>query len=235
MENKSALIAIFTILLLFVTSVVYGATLQGRLDRFGRYGISTASFVPVSRCSVDSEKILETVNSGSDGMYYFNNVEPGGYILKVWVKGFREKPLKYKIHSSDQEYVNIKPIVIHSLKFDSPREEQLFPEGFVIKPRGTHYSLPADAFLWVILSDSLNNFYLSDKPVVVHKNGKWTTGSISLHRVLTKIHVVMVTEEGNKKFKEKVSKKDWENFKDLPEGSYVIANRNIKVVSTRYF
>jgi hypothetical protein len=232
-KNKVTLIAIFTILLLSVTSAVYGATLQGRLDRFGLYGISPASFVPVSLCSDVDEKILRTVSSGSDGMYYFNNVKPGDYILKVWVKGFMKKPLKYKIHSSDQEYVNIKPIVIHSLKFDIPREGQLIIEGSIIKPRGTHYSLPADAFLWVVISDSLNNFYLRDNPVVVHKDGTWTTDSLSIGRYLTKIHVVIVTEEGNKKFKEKVSKRERGGFKDFPEGSCVIASRNIKVVNTR--
>jgi len=233
MKNKTALSAIFTILLLFVTSVVYSATLQGRLDRFGPNGILPASFVPVSIYSDIDEKILGTVSSGSDGMYYFNHVKPGDYILKVWVKGFRKKSLNYKVHISDQEYINIKPIVIHSLKFDIPQKGGRFIEGIVIKPRGTHYSLPADAFLWVVLSDSLNNFYLRDNPVVVHKDGTWTTDSISIGRYLTKIHVVIVTEDGNKKFKEKVSKKERGGFKDFPEGSYVIASRNIKVRHTR--
>ncbi len=222
---------VFTIItLLFLsTSIIYSATLQGKLNRFGSNGILPASFVSVTLHSIPDKKILRTVNSGSDGMYYFNNIVPGDYILKIWVRGFRNKSLNYKVHVFEREYTNIKPIVIHSLEFEIPQKGSRLIEGTVIKPQGTHYSLPEDAFLWIVLSDSLNNYFLRDLPVFVHEDGSWTSNTVSIGRNITKIHAVMLTREGNKIFQEKVEKKERQGFKDFPEGSYIIASQDIKV------
>jgi|GEM_PF-785078 len=231
MKKRTNFIIVFTIIILlfFFTSIVYSATLQGKLNRFGSHGILPASFVPVTLHSIPDKKILRTVISGSDGMYYFNNIVPGDYILKIWVMGFRNKSLNYKVHVFEQEYTNIKPIVIHSLEFEIPQKGSRFIEGTVIRPRGTHYSLPDDALLWIVLSDSLNNYYLRDLPVFVHEDGTWTSKSVTIGRNITKIHAVMVTQEGNKIFQEKVEKKERQGFKDFPEDSYIVASQDIKV------
>jgi hypothetical protein len=148
MKKRTNLMIVFSIIILlfFSTSIIYSANLQGKFNRFGPLGILPASFVPVTLHPIPDKKVLKTVYSGSDGMYYFNNIVPGDYILKIWVKGFRNKSLNYKVHVFEWEYTNIKPIVIHSLKFEIPQKGSRLIEGTVIKPRGTYYSLPDDVF-----------------------------------------------------------------------------------------
>jgi hypothetical protein len=231
MKKRTNFMIGFTIIILFLfsTSIVYSANLQGKLNRFGPHGILPASFVPVTLHTIPDKKILRTVNSGSDGMYYFNHIVPGDYILRIWVKNFRNESLNYTVRVLEQEYTNIKPIVIHFLEFEIPKKGSRLIEGTVIKPRGSHYALPDDAFLWIVLSDSLNNYFLRDLPVFVDKDGSWTSNTVSIGRNITGIHAVMLTREGNKIFQKKVEKKEWQGFKDLPGGSYIIASQDIKV------
>ena len=238
MKMKNIVIQILSFILLASASfVAYGSTLQGKLEYFGENGLGPASFIAVTLHPKASQRNPQTANSGSDGMYYFKDVQPGDYILKVWVNGFEEKSIDYEIRVPNQEEINIKKIVTHSLKFEKPGKGSRIIEGTIIKPRGTYYSISANASLWIAFSDLYNNLYFSDNPVVLHKDGTWTTtDSIFIYPSnATKISVVMITEEESKKFKKKVSEgreNIWPKFTDIPINSYfILASCDIRIVT----
>lgn len=234
MKNIAILILIF-ILSSTASFVAYGSTLQGKLEYFGERGLGPAPFIAVTLNPKASQRNPQTENSGSDGMYYFYNVEPGDYVLKIWRSGFDNKSINYKIHVPDKEHVNIKKIVIHSLKFKIPKKGKKFYLGTKIKPSGTYYSIP-DNVSWIAFSDKYNNLYFSDNPVILQKDGKWTTNSIDNYpRNSTQINVVMITEEESKKLQKKSSDTGrWQNLKGRLKDSYfILASRDIKIIEPK--
>jgi hypothetical protein len=235
MKNIAILILTF-ILLSTASFVAYGSTLQGKLEYFGEHGFGHAPFIAVTLHPKASQRNPQTANSGSDGTYYFNTVEPGDYVLKIWVKGFENKSINYKIHVPNKEQVNVKKIVIHSLKFKIPNKvRNKYFLGEDIMPSGTYYSIPNNASLWIAFSDKYKKLYFSNTPVILHKNGTWTTKNISDYAEdYTKINVVMITEEESKKLQKEFSKRwakhRWPNFKDIPKDSYfILARYDIKI------
>ncbi len=244
MKNIATLSLTF-ILLSIVPFVAYGGTLTGKLECFREYGLENAPFIPVTLYSIVSKKNLQTVFSDPEGIYYFDNVEAGNYILKVWVNGFKEKSINYEIRVPNKEEISIKPILIHSLRFKIPEKGRRFFAGTVIKPSGTYYSIYSieeerkkeekeKYSLWIAFSDVYNNLYFSDNKVKLDEDdGTWTTDSIFYYPLgATQINVVMILEEERKKLQKKVSRgSKYPRFKDIPENSYVIlASRDIKIV-----
>lgn len=230
MKNIAILSTIFIVFLFFITSSVYSATLQGRLDKFGPLGIVPAPFISVTLYSeINNQNI--TVNSGSNGMYYFDDIEPGNYILKIWVKGFRNDSINYEICVLNQKTTIIEPKVIHSIQFDIPEEGKIFLVRTYFIARGTHYSLPENTFLWALFSDLSNNFYFcNDHPIVINKNGTWKTRkSFLTQEYITKINIVIVTPEANKIFKAMSRLRPADRIRSLPKDSFILTSQDIKV------
>jgi hypothetical protein len=231
--KSTAYISLIFILLFAVSSVANGVIIEGKLERFGKYGILPAAFVSITLFSDVNEKNLQTVISDSKGMYYFENIEAGTYILKVWVNGFKEKALNYKIGVTDNKDIRIKSILIHSLKFNNPKENARFKAGtYIVEPGGMYYSIPNNASLWIAFSSKYNDLYFSDNPVTLHKDGTWTAETIfSYPRGITEINVVMITEEESKKLQKKASEDSAFPKFNIPKNTYrIIAIRKIQIV-----
>jgi hypothetical protein len=233
MKSK-AYLSLIVILLFCVSSAANASTIEGKLERFGKYGILPASFVSITLCSDIDKKNLQTVISDSKGMYYFGNIEAGTYILKVWVNGFKEKALNYKIGVTNNKDLSIKPILIHSLRFDRPEENARIKVGtYIIQPGGIYYSITNNTSLWIAFSSKYNDLYFSDNPVTLHKDGTWTAETIfSYPKNITQINVIMITEEESKKLQKKASEdSNFPKIKDIPKNSYrIIASRKIQIV-----
>lgn len=166
MNPKSTLLFALTIILVLVASFNYAETARGRLDKYGPDGISSAPHVPVTLYSRKTEQRSEPVYTGSDGMYWFDNLEPGEYILEIWSQGFNNEPSSYEIRVLDQLYTDIKPIVITPLQIE-------------IKPIAT---TPRQIPTFDVLSDTHNMYYgiagpcgtiLDKGHFVINHNDNW--------------------------------------------------------------
>lgn len=220
------LLLLLTITLCLVTSFVYAGRVRGKLDRYGPRGITPAPFVPVTLLSRDTDQRLEPVYTGSDGMYCFENVEAGNYILEIWSQGFDNQSFNYEINVLDQTYTDIRPILITSLIFEFPEEGDTLSAGTVIESRGTH-TLSSDVYVWIVLSDSFGNYYLQNPPIHLREDGSWIGRNIHLGSGIIQIHTVLVTDEGDEEFRRKVSNNEWGSFNQLPNGSHILVSRNI--------
>lgn len=225
---KSALFFLFIINFIFISSLAYATTVRGRLDRFGLLGIAPASDIQVTLYSRVTKESLGPSSTGSDGMYYFHNVTPGVYVIEIGFQGFNHEPLKYEVEALDQEYTNISPILINWLKFVYPEEGGCFNTGSVIKTKGTHL-FPTNAPIWIVLSDSSGNLFLQNFPIRLKANGLWTSKNVHLCDGKIKIHAVLVTEEGDEVFKEKVMNMRWVKIDSLPAKSLILTSREIEV------
>lgn len=109
---KSLIIAIFTILLLILPPQAEATDLRGRID--GQHAYSPYSF-PVSGVKVDLYlwigrwETIYTTFSGSDGLYYMQNIRPGNYYLQV-------NGINYPLSVLNVPYQDIPPILIRYLR-----------------------------------------------------------------------------------------------------------------------
>jgi hypothetical protein len=93
-------------------------TVRGRLIEIK--GLDTLSVPTMAVTLLDSanNKTIP-VYSGSDGMYYFYNVNSKSYTLEVWVNGLKMEPIYYQINVNYQmnnSYFDIAPIVVNPFK-----------------------------------------------------------------------------------------------------------------------
>lgn len=238
MKKKSKSYFLFFLILLFINSFVMSNVLKGRLKKFGTYGILPASFVNVT-LSKKSGQNLKTELTGSDGMYYFHNVEPGSYLLKIWVKDIYSKPIIHKVEVLDKPITQAPPILTHFLKFENPEENRRFPLAFVanIRSKGIHYNLPANAMVWIILKCRNDNFLINTKRhIYIEENGKWESDNIPLDRPIKEIIAILVTKTYNAHLRLIMSSKSWDEFSQLPLPKlkkdsyyYILATRKIIV------
>ncbi|MBN1572141.1 MAG: carboxypeptidase regulatory-like domain-containing protein [Deltaproteobacteria bacterium] len=64
--------------------------------------------IPVTLCNSKGEDCSSPVYTDSKGMYYFYEVPPGDYILKIWINGYEMgKPHIHKVEVSDYRKLNI--------------------------------------------------------------------------------------------------------------------------------
>jgi len=159
--------------LALLSSTGWAGALQGKLEKFGLLGISPADFIPVTLHDSVGGKTLQAASSGSDGIYVFDNCQPGTYILKVWPLGPDEKSLDFRITIPDQPVSNIAPILVHAVKIDYPKAGEILKTGMV-KAKGTYYNMPEGVFLWVVLKDASGNYYVPHQPANIGPGGSWT-------------------------------------------------------------
>ncbi len=223
------------IFLLFISSILHGSTLVGKLVQFGKKGIENSPFIPLTLYSETTRKKIENVTSGSDGIYYFKDIKTGSYILKIWVLGFKNEPLIFTIHVKDQSNTNIKPILIHDISFSFPKNKQRFYERKSVRPIGVHYSLPDRVFIWILASDKYKRrFYLwGKKPITIKEDGTWEGESGETNIYMEKIHIVFVTEDTNKTIEKNLKRYKKEGISNLPEDSYIFLSQDITVVDSR--
>jgi hypothetical protein len=86
-------------------------TVRGKLERKGDTGNYPAAYVRVTLAPSNAKSDLNSVYTGSDGMYYFRNVPPGTYVLKIW--GAQDKAImSFSIKVSNRPYTDLEPIII---------------------------------------------------------------------------------------------------------------------------
>jgi len=98
--------------LLFLTAEIAGpATVRGRLTRRDRTRISPAAGVCVTVYKPGGAR-SPLACANSQGMYYLQDVAPGGYQLEVWeLQGSRIPSAQYPITVSEP-YTDIPPITL---------------------------------------------------------------------------------------------------------------------------
>ena len=97
-------------LVVVISASAQAASVRGRLDRRSNNGSAyPAAYVAVTLYRSDLGRSAP-VYTGTDGMYYFNNVRPGDYYLEVWLYPSRP-PVTYLIRVNDPG-TNIPPIQI---------------------------------------------------------------------------------------------------------------------------
>ena len=225
MRPMVALLAV----LFTLSSLTCASALQGKLEKFGPLGNLPASFVTVTLNSRDTGKVIKTEHTDYDGIYYFNECKPGIYMLKIWIKGPYGMPLDFGVSVLDQPLTNIAPILIHSFKFKYPEEGQTFPNGIAITAKGTHYNLPEDAFVWLVLKHRNGNYYLTDRSIEINSDGSWKSRTIYVIEGTMEILAVLVTRKVNNEFRLRIISNNWLHYSKLPTNSCIIAQRKIDV------
>lgn len=215
--------------LFFLKVTVFPEILQGRLDEFGPAGVLPASFIYVT-LSTEDKRYEKTEQTGTDGIYYFEDCPPGTFILKVWVKGSGEKTLDYKVTVEDKEVTDIVPILIHSLRFKYPRSDEELLAGSIISAKGTHYALPQNACVWIVLKDRSQNYILpTNRQVNIKGNGTWGINRVHIKEGATEIIALLVNRSCASRLRNMTDNNASELFYPLPEGAYNIASRKIDV------
>ena len=230
MIKKPYALFVSFLLLICLTSFVSAHTLKGKLEQFGDYGLLPAPHIYVTLANIEG-KDLSTKITGSDGIYVFPNVEAGNYKLKIWTKKMYDRPIEKEIAVSDIPVTEIEPILVHQFIFEYPKAGERFSIGTTnvsIKAKGTHYSLPDEAKVWIILKCKNDNFFLAtDRNVYIKDNGTWESKEIFMDRPIRSILAVLVTKPGNNEFYSKARKRELEEFPQLPGNSYIISYQNI--------
>lgn len=75
--------ALMIALALVFAETAYAATVRGRLDRTGPYGLYPAAGVAVTLFNPQVGR-SSPAYTGMDGMYFIFNVPPGNYNLEIW-------------------------------------------------------------------------------------------------------------------------------------------------------
>lgn len=207
-----------------VSSTGWAIALQGKLEKFGLLGISPADFIPVTLHDSVGGKALKNASSGSDGIYVFDNCQPGTYILKVWPLGPDERSLDFRLSIPDQPVTNIAPILVHAFRLDSPKGGETLPTGMATV-KGTYYDMPVGAFLWIALKDSGGNYYVPHYPVNIGPGGSWAC-NVQLKSGTREILLVLLT--GKAKHALMLLAVD-PYFPHLPPGAQVVSTVKIEV------
>jgi len=237
MKNESKALSLICLASLVIPSWAFCSALTGRLEKFGALGLLPASYINVTLSKNNGEN-LKTIITESDGKYCFNDIEPGSYVLKVWVKGLDNDPLTRDVEVlKDKELTDAGQILIHFFIFEFPKE-QVFPsadlmgfiknEGYRFRARGSHYALPDDADIWPVFKCKNGNYLLStEKPVLIKKDGKWISREILIDRPVEEILAVLVAREGDHYFRFLMLSNDRAEFNQLPKNSCILATRRI--------
>jgi len=109
------------------------------------------------------------------------------------------------------------PVEMLQIQFPTPGD---FPLDGEIRATGNH-SLPLNNRVWALLGDAYGNFYLQNPPVRLHRNGSWSVLLRPGHGIIS-LYIVLVDENGNNQFKQKVKNKEWGGFTELPFNSRVL-------------
>lgn len=115
MRRKCTLsLILISALLLISAGFAEAQTVRGKIQWQTDDGVRPAGRLHVQLCYPEDHANAGACSSaytGSDGMYYFHEVKPGQYVLRIR-KGRDQEWQSYKIEVSQEEYVDINPITL---------------------------------------------------------------------------------------------------------------------------
>ena len=84
------------------------------------------------------------------------------------------------------------------------------------------YSIEGSGQVWVVLQDSLQQFYLQNPPVQFLGSRQWTVSNVQPKKGITAVDFVYVTADGNTFFQNQVVQGNFKAFLKLPAGSIIL-------------
>ena len=98
----------------FVPTTVSAATVRGRLDHVDGYGRHyPAQYVAVTLRSPQGGRRSAPAYSNTQGIYYFNSVGHGTWVLEVWSsRNPKQPPRTYTIVVNSEPYSDVAPIIV---------------------------------------------------------------------------------------------------------------------------
>jgi hypothetical protein len=117
MKKPARMVAAMVVLFLvcaLVPATVSAATVRGRLDRVDGYGRHyPAQYVAVTLRSPQGGRRSAPAYSNAQGIYYFNNVGHGTWVLEVWwSRNTNQPPRAYTIIVNTEPYSDVAPIIV---------------------------------------------------------------------------------------------------------------------------
>ncbi|MBK8043928.1 MAG: hypothetical protein IPK21_15475 [Haliscomenobacter sp.] len=108
------------------------------------------------------------------------------------------------------------------LKFDAPS----YP--FKLGPLSVsgHHNLPTQSKVWLLLHDG-KLYYLQNARLNLESSGNWTNHGVNVGHGIKSIHAVLVTDEGDLLFQQKIANSDYSGFSILPAGSRELDSANL--------
>ncbi len=117
---------------------------------------------------------------------------------------------------------------MRSFQITSPANGKTFSVGSVVEANGDH-TLDTASFVWAILRDIFDHYYLQNPPVLLNPNGNWQAKNLHLGHDILEILFVKVTSDGNSLFLRKVKNNDWGAFDVLPVGTEVLGRVGVNI------
>lgn len=100
-------------MLLISAEFAEAQTVRGKIQWQTDDGVRPAAHLHVQLCYPENHEHSGTCSSAYtdiDGMYYFSDIEPGQYELRI--RRENQEWMRYKIEVSQGEYTNINPITL---------------------------------------------------------------------------------------------------------------------------
>jgi hypothetical protein len=91
------------------------------------------------------------------------------------------------------------------------------------------YKSTGSGQVWVVLEDSLGQYYLQSPSVQFQDSGKWVAENIRPLQGITEVDFVSVTSDGNATFQSMVDALDFGAFSTLPAGSVIL--QSVPIIS----
>ncbi len=93
---------------------------------------------------------------------------------------------------------------------------------------GRYWPPYARPLVWVVLEDAHSNYYLQSPPVSFMPDGFWVADNIIPGKGITIVHFVVVGGQGNNAFIQKVQRREWGAFLDMPEDGRILKSIPIR-------
>lgn len=132
------------------------------------------------------------------------------------------------LHPTPSPALSPTPVPPFKLVITSPRSGQTLSQGVQIACTGT-YTGQNPPYVWVVLQDTIGQYYLQNPPVEFHSDGTWIAHNIRPGQGISEIAVVQVTSAGNAEFQQKVDNGDFGFFNQLPLGTTTLAAVSVRV------
>lgn len=88
--------------------------------------------------------------------------------------------------------------------------------------QGLYWPLYSQPLVWVVLQDKHHHYYLQSPPVNFLPDGRWIADNIIPGNGIITIHFVAVGAVGHASFMDKVRRKEWGGFSNLPADGKII-------------
>jgi len=132
------------------------------------------------------------------------------------------------LHPTPSPILSPTPVPAFKLVITSPLSGQILSQGVQIACTGT-YTGQNPPYVWVVLQDTIGQYYLQNPPVEFHSDGTWIARNIRPGQGIIQIAIVQVTSAGNALFQQKVSNGDFGSLNQLPLGTTTLAVVSVQV------